>query len=599
MRSRATTMVYPAHSYAMSFDRSQIDLFPTSGIADWLPNETMFSMCSRYHKLSGNLLASTTCKQLFGHAQKGTAHDFPSRIDMFVQNTRGLLGTTNDIIRERTLLPFYLPFRSAENESAACLAMAGNGIGSMKFQLGILTSRFGASHPLKACAECMQDDQKNFGTAYWHLSHQLPGVWICLAHKQPLMVASEKSNGIGRFLWLLPDQRVMTAINNGRLHFRELEAAIRISQVAEQLLSLPRGFHFDSRALVKTYHSALSKQGLLRNSGKLNNAEIGAAYSRFVRDLSRIPDFSNTAENQSTFGGLVLRLLRNPRSGTHPLRHILLMCWLFDTWGGFWDAYLRAKLNEEAFDTEGGGNSDQEYLSGEVDRRRALIAEVKENNFSARRAAANAGVDVATAMAWLAEEGIPSKRRPKKLKEEIRQNLIADLKSGIDKATAAKKYLISESTVMKTLKTEVGLYNDWLSIRFAQDRAAARAEWLNLQNMYPDFGLKKLRAVGSRVYAWLYRNDRAWMMENSVSIAKPVRNNHSSIDWDVRDSGLAKQVMDAAASLMNGGCQRDISLPDLYKVLPHLRAKIRALGKLPLTGRAIDLVTSKDYSILR
>ncbi|MBG7622081.1 TniQ family protein [Herbaspirillum sp. AP02] len=583
----------------MSFDRSQIDLFPTSGIADWLPSETMFSMCSRYHKLSGNILASTTCKQLFGHGQKGTAHDLPSRVDVFVQNTRGLLGTTNDIIRERTLLPFYLPFRSAEDERAAFLSMAGNGIGSMKFQLGILTSRFGANHPLKACAECMQDDQKNFGTAYWHLSHQLPGVWICLAHKQPLMVASEKSNGIGRFLWLLPDQRVMTPINNGRLHFRELEAAIRISQVAEQLLSLPRGFHFDSRVLVKTYHSALSKQGLLRNSGKLNNAEIGAEYSRFARHLSYIPDFSNAAENQNTSGALVLRLLRNPRSGTHPLRHILLICWLFDTWSGFWDAYLRANLNQEALEIEREGNSDQGYLNEDIDRRQAVIAEVKENNLSARRAAANAGVDVATAMAWLAEEGISSKRRPKKLKEDIRQKLVADLKSGMDKVTAARKYVISESTVMKTLKTEVGLYNDWLSIRFDKERATARSEWLNLQRMYSDYGAKKLRAVGSRVYAWLYRNDRAWMVENSVSMAKPARNNHSSIDWDVRDSGLAKQVMDAAASLLDGGCKRDISLPDLYRFLPHLRAKIRALDKLPLTGRAIRMVTSGNYSILR
>jgi transposase len=517
---------------------------------------------------------------------------------MFVQNTRGLLGTTNDIIRERTLLPFYLPFRSAENESAAFFAMAGDGIGSMKFQLGILTSRFGANHPLKACAGCMQNDQKNFGTAYWHLMHQLPGVWICLVHEQPLMVASEKSNGIGRFLWLLPNLEVMTSVNSGRFRSRELAVAIKISRAAEQLLSLQRGFHFDSRTLVKTYHSFLSEKGLLTNSGKLNNAEISAAYSSFVGELSHIPDFSNAAESPNTLGGLVLRLLRNPRSGTHPLRHILLICWLSDTWGSFWGAYLRESLNEEIPEIGKKGNSDQEYPNRTVDRRRSVIAEVMEENLSLRRAASNAGIDVATAMAWLAEEGVSSKRRPKKLKENIRQNLVADMKSGMDKVTAAKKYGISESTVMKTLKTEVGLYDSWLSTRFDKDRAVARSEWLNLQSMYPDYGTKKLRTVGTRIYAWLYRNDRAWMVENSASIAKPSRNNHSSIDWDVRDSGLAKQVMDAAASLINGGCQRDISLPDLYRVLPHLRAKISALDKLPLTGRAIGIVTSKGYSIL-
>lgn len=129
----------------------QFDLFPASGIPTWLPDETLFSLCSRYHSLSGNQSASTTCQQLFGHAQFGTAHDFPSKVGEFATRTRGELGTAESIVLQRSLLPYYLPFRSEADQVDALDAMLGRGIGSLKFRLGILTSRFRANHPLKAC----------------------------------------------------------------------------------------------------------------------------------------------------------------------------------------------------------------------------------------------------------------------------------------------------------------------------------------------------------------------------------------------------------------------------------------------------------------
>jgi hypothetical protein len=49
----------------------------------WLPDETLFSLCSRYHRASGNQLPTTTCKALFGHKLQGAAHDFPARLNHF------------------------------------------------------------------------------------------------------------------------------------------------------------------------------------------------------------------------------------------------------------------------------------------------------------------------------------------------------------------------------------------------------------------------------------------------------------------------------------------------------------------------------------
>ena len=33
------------------------------------------------------------------------------------------------------------------------------------------------------CQKCVNDEIKVLGETYWHLSHQLPGVLVCIKHK--------------------------------------------------------------------------------------------------------------------------------------------------------------------------------------------------------------------------------------------------------------------------------------------------------------------------------------------------------------------------------------------------------------------------------
>ena len=93
----------------------------------WLPDETLFSLCSRYHAASGNVLPATTCRQLFGHPRQGCAHDFPARLDHFLSVTGGALGTVTSIVEDHTVLPLYLRFASEETIDAARCAAAVSG----------------------------------------------------------------------------------------------------------------------------------------------------------------------------------------------------------------------------------------------------------------------------------------------------------------------------------------------------------------------------------------------------------------------------------------------------------------------------------------
>ncbi|MGB3071216.1 MAG: TniQ family protein [Ottowia sp.] len=144
-------------------------------LLQWLPGETFYSLCSRHHRFSGHPISAYTTKALFGHSQAGNQHDLPSRLDSFVER----VDDAEPIARQRTLLRFYAPFHKPSVVEDAVASMRSTSVARFKYKLGILTSRFGAHHPLKACRACMASDNKNFGWATWHLDHQFPDVWVC------------------------------------------------------------------------------------------------------------------------------------------------------------------------------------------------------------------------------------------------------------------------------------------------------------------------------------------------------------------------------------------------------------------------------------
>ena len=157
-------------------------------LPSWLPGETLYSLCSRYHHLSGNRLAADTCLQLFTAQDAGFLHDFPSHLESFVARTQGVLGSVDVLARRHTLLGFYTPFRRERDVTEAISVMASDSVQDLKFRLGLPSSRVGADHPLKGCPACIESDRRTEGVSYWHLEHQWPSVWVCREHDQLLHV---------------------------------------------------------------------------------------------------------------------------------------------------------------------------------------------------------------------------------------------------------------------------------------------------------------------------------------------------------------------------------------------------------------------------
>jgi Tn7-like transposition protein D/TniQ len=317
------------------------DLFGKIAYLEWLPGETLFSLVSRHHLFWGHPLSSRTCEQFFGHKRAGSQHDFPSCLSKFVELTIGRYGTVEQLARQHTLLAYYAPFLRESELKNATVTMAGDNVKHLKFRLGILTSRFRANHPLKACPDCMKDDRAKFGWAYWHIDHQYPGVWICSTHGQLLRESLLKATGVERFLWHIPTENQFREVSTESFHAIQKvhSVLLSLSRLVLGLVTPVSERTVDVFRLYELYKSELARRGWVTQGGSYRMPEIAASFLEHAKPLRILPEMtalpSTTTESVTQLG----RLLRPPRSGTHPLRHLILIHWLFGSAEAFWSSY--------------------------------------------------------------------------------------------------------------------------------------------------------------------------------------------------------------------------------------------------------------------
>jgi hypothetical protein len=562
-------------------------LFDTpSPFLDWLPGETLFSVCSRHHSLWGHSAASTTAELLFGRDRAGTHHDLPNSLDVFAERTGGRFGTADQIARDRTLLRYYRPLEPADEVAQAITAMRGPTVAHLKFRLGLLTSRFRANHPLKACLACIKADVAQHGWAYWHLQHQYPGVWVCPWHGDLLQTSRLKSTGVGRFLWHLPvrEHLVDDAVSSS-IHGQE--PLQRLAQITVALVERKSADGWLAwTAIQPTIISRAAERGWLTAAGNLRLAEAAADYLRHCSAFTRNGEFAALPVNFDGAKLQVGRLLRTPRGNTHPLRLLLLLDWLFEGAADFIgcrDSVLNPTLAPPV-------NEDRRVdLAASAGTRMEQVVAAVRSGASPSAAARLVGVDVTTAMAWTVAAGISIKRRPKVLTGAVRASLSATLRTGADKCDAASAHGVSVETVTRFMRTEVGLHDAWTAARRASAQSRARDAWTSAIAAHPYLGTKFLRSLCPSEYAWLYRNDREWLARYSPRASvEPIEARASRVQWDERDRQLSNEVQKAILNLTDGASGK-LHLWQVYQAVPDLKAKLAALDRLPLTKRALEL----------
>jgi len=302
-------------------------------------DETLYSWCAMAHALNPGRSVLATSVALFGSPNAGRLHDFPSHLSALASRFQGVLPDSRRLALRHTLVGFFLPLQTPSTAGAILSELCAGAMPSIKMRLGITASRIGSYHPLKSCDSCIQSDRARTGVAYWHIEHQWPSVAVCSKHELPLVMTWHPITPVHRREWLLPGNTDVTSLiempvlDDGQL--------VRLLQLAEfsTHMALSEPAAFDCTRLARTYQERLRTLGLASVRGNLRLKLLLEVVRSRYRGIDAVPGFEPLQAISPDWPGLVGALSRRvPRSG-HPLKHLLMIAMLFDSWPEFLAAY--------------------------------------------------------------------------------------------------------------------------------------------------------------------------------------------------------------------------------------------------------------------
>lgn len=520
---------------------------------NWLEDETFFSICSRQHVYLCSIDSAATSEWLFGTTKK-YVHDFNYNLGALNKLTTHW-GTPESIINEHTIAPFFFSFQSKKNVLAAKEALLGPRLGSLKYRLGLLTNRFGAEHPLKACIACMVCDRIRVGVAYWHLSHQYPGVTICPVHGLYLRESTKNRQWSGQFEWLLPEEedllpvpRVETTATTRKVLEDLVDAIIGLSSFGCQRV-------FDPSAVNAVYRTALAQYGE-RRSGQ---EAAASALWLHISGLQAYQPFSCMPRSPDEAVTFLRGLVRSPRGHVHPLKHLTLITWLFGSVAAF------IKLHDQIVNSYTPSKKVSPGLVSPVNR-------VKEINSSS-------------------DEIFKAARRPKILKKDIRAAILLRLSQGQSKYSLCEDFGITISTINKLMRSEPSVANAWKEKTISNEKLKRRSIWENTVKTFSKDSAKQIRCRLPAVYVWLYRNDREWLTSRLRGLPNGRIGNHSAVDWSKRDLHLLEALKSTADNLLKSH-ELPLKKKQIYLALPRLVSALQKRQAYGLTRSFLQEITT-------
>ncbi|MGQ0502089.1 MAG: TnsD family Tn7-like transposition protein [Panacagrimonas sp.] len=552
-------------------------------LSDWRPRETLYSLCARHHHVAGNATPATTSRQLFGHS-RAAAHDLPLFLEEFIHRVGTEFGGADTIALDHTILRFHLQLRSPIERANVLAAVRTGGCGGLKARLGLLASRFGASHPLKVCLSCRKTFFSASDIGYWHLDDQWPGAWTCARCGALLHWTTERVHGGNRFGWLLPSDcefrpGTLASLSEGPLH--------TIRQFAENVRAFAHGEfldHVTNHDLQRAFRDRAIDLGLVAASGRVDAASFSHEIVRTTGALSRIDELSALPTTAEEAGTQFLRLVRGTARPAHVIRILVLVQVLFGTWDEFRSAIQIRNVGPT--DPGIGDQSDSDCLAQEDPRRRQFAERIR-SGYSVSKAAADIGIATATGIAWAAQLNVDVSLRPSKLRRRQRAMAEEMLRGGADKDSVARRIGVSVSSINLILKVDPELSRQRLDAIFLRRQRIYRDAWSGTALKLTSPGPKALRQLQPAAFMWLYRNDRAWLEAFNSQLNSAPRTPSMRIDWDKRDRQLAHAVAVARSKLAEDRPECVIRQAHVCDLVPTLKARLSQLDRLPLTRMAL------------
>jgi len=518
------------------------------------PDETLHSLLSRYVRLSGLGSWASVFNAAQGDASFARNLAFPCHLAGLVQAlpSAANLGLDSIIVRH-SLLPYFQPFLTEHQFANAQFQMAYRGGVGLKTKLGIIASRLETTCRTRFCSTCLVTDVRDYGTAYWHRVHQLPGVWICPHCQAPLSVVDHHWLAKGlRKLYLPQDEDVQAHASRFSVNKLQQQALLTLARNSLHLLEAnapPQPAALIRQALL----NAVIDRGLASPSGRLCLSEL----AHFLhRHFEAFPTNGEFLVLRGELDGLpaswVTKILRKPRGTHHPLKYLMLA-------GAFgFDLSSILRVNG---------------VSSCIPLRRVEEAPCIEELH------ANITTD-------LAQQSVPNQHVSKQAEQAVWEGAI----TGAGAEEIARSARLSVATVYRSIRSVSGGPERWKQLRFLKIRAKRRERFSR--------HYLTLFAHECRDYIWLYRNDLQWLKAHLGKTEGHKENRKPSRLFADLDTLLSVKIIECAFSIRAlPGKPVRVCKTRIGRELDALSRFEKQLNRLPLCADALASVceSTEDF----
>ncbi|MCG7377354.1 TnsD family transposase [Paenibacillus sp. ACRSA] len=567
------------------------------------PDELLHSVYARYHLHSGNGTLAKTARDLFGKNHMPNSIIIPSHLDLFCSNfSENTQISSQEIIHNHTLFPYFQYFLPLERVNKVIDGMRGTTSWEAILATGVAQSLVRPPEFLRFCSECAADDREMYSEAYWHRTHQLPGVNVCdkhgvrLSNSNVYMTPSKSNLKYRKWLYdlesfLKENSLVHVPADNLSISIQELT----IAKISRFLLHNKSLCITDRDKVRSQYIFYLQRKNYLMPRGGIRLTKLRQDFELFFgrRFLSSL----YCSEYEHPWIHSAFR-----KSGSiclHPLRHILLMIFLGMATEDY--ALSNRRLNNPY------GESPWICLNPTAEHFLQPVVKVCDIQrktdgtgiigifrcdcgFTYTRSGPDKSESDRMRYDTVREFGECFEKKLLKLRDDdnLKFNEISRILGITEKmASVYYKRAKNQEDLKPKMQRSKGL--------FAYYQEKNRNLWLQALVKYKGESRTSLAKKAGSGYVWLYKHDREWLKKNSPKKRSKKR---KIVNWTKRDQIYAKKVVQTA---------KEIFESENYPVRLTTSSITKRLGtyfafdKMPLTKKAIySLIESvEEFQIRR
>ena len=462
------------------------------------PNETLYSYLVRSRLLSGYPSSRDFLLEFIGSADCQLSSILPSFIPQLVHETQ---VSAKVLIEQHTLFSYFKAFLNPlVAEQTYSYLLQGNAK-ELHSRLSLIANCLHYAKQFKYCPVCAINDIDTYGVAYWHINHQMPWMAICIEHQQWLV-----SKICNRRALLLPEQTIGLQL----LEYKIPERVSLFAQLSQELFEQGNDPLNLSR-LVECYLAKLVTYELITDMGSIRQAQWFESLKQYwTGSLSK--ELIQLLFEKRSSTSFPTCLVYQPHAQHHPVKHLLIIGYLFGSLNEFFSCYDDPKFSFiNAFNLM--KIQPQQSALQRINDLKQKITQQLKASVSLRSVAKGFGVSVTFVKNIAIQENISIDTRAQRIFAPERSKIKCMLKKGITTEKIAVRMNCSIGVIEQVLAQHPAIKTIRIHLRYFKLQQRHRKRILGLISKSPNITRGKLQKTASASYTWLFKHDKSWLYE--------------------------------------------------------------------------------------